>query len=199
MSFWEELVAFWGLGTAGLAIIGFIAKSIIKYWLEKDLNTFKANLEKESFEHQVRFGKLHEERARAIQELHNITIPIEDGLRELYNKYYPIGDYEPEVDEKEVTGKIVEFRDLFKKYRIYFGKELIEIIESLTRKYAEAERVLRNQSVRIKISNGELNQNEVIPPLPDPEEEKPYLLVETESNIVRDKLEDEFRNILGVE
>ena len=59
------------LGSATLfAVVAWLTRSLIKHFFERDLVRFKLNLEKISFEHQIRFSKLHEIRAQIIADLY---------------------------------------------------------------------------------------------------------------------------------
>jgi len=51
-------------------ILAFGVQSLIKRWLSRSLEEFKINLQLAAFEHQTRFTKLHEKRAKAIAEFY---------------------------------------------------------------------------------------------------------------------------------
>jgi U3 small nucleolar RNA-associated protein 14 len=48
MTWWQQLLANVGGTTAAIAVVGFLARSIIKHWLDRDLAHHKALLEAES-------------------------------------------------------------------------------------------------------------------------------------------------------
>jgi hypothetical protein len=83
-----------GANAAILAVLGFLARSLINSWLAKDLEKFKfelksasdtafeslkSDLQRAAFEHQVRFSKLHEKRAEVIAE--RIESPNQETIK----------------------------------------------------------------------------------------------------------------------
>lgn len=83
--FWTTIAAVLGSSAASIAILTFLAKNLLKHFLEKDRDAFKVQLEttstraieemkahltRLSTEHQVRFNLLHTKRADLIAELY---------------------------------------------------------------------------------------------------------------------------------
>ncbi len=77
----EEILSAVLASTASAGIVAFLSKSLLSQWLSKDLEVYKARLQRETnaelerikaevtrvnLEHQVRFTRLHEHRARVI-------------------------------------------------------------------------------------------------------------------------------------
>jgi len=78
---WTTVLVTLGGQTVLLAIVAFLARSLMSSLMAKDLEAFKADLESKSnvaierlradlqltaFEHQIRFSKLHERRAEVL-------------------------------------------------------------------------------------------------------------------------------------
>jgi hypothetical protein len=149
---WEEVLRTTTLAAILIAAIGFLARSLFAYWLDRDLERHKTKLEHQAqmeiaktrnelrlvaFEYETRFSRLHEEIVRAILE----TYP---PLRELYQA---VGSYlsmfewsgEPSKEEKlnQVSEKAKTFNQVYGRNRILFPKtlykQLDEVCSALTR------------------------------------------------------------------
>lgn len=87
MNVWEAILTAFGGVAALLALLGYLGRTAIKHWLDKDLDVHKANLrlaEVESserlksslqlaaHEHQIRFTRLHEKRAEVTSKLYEL-------------------------------------------------------------------------------------------------------------------------------
>jgi hypothetical protein len=100
MDVWKEILIAFGGNALLLAILGFLARSLLQTWLTKDIRAFEANLkstaeselerlkfqlkakgdasieelrshlQQAALEHQVRFSRLHERRARLIEKVY---------------------------------------------------------------------------------------------------------------------------------
>jgi hypothetical protein len=78
-----------------LVVLGFIGRSIIQRWIERDLDKYKAELELSNakdlerlradlqitaFEYQTRFASLHQERAKVLDKLYKLLSEVESNL-----------------------------------------------------------------------------------------------------------------------
>ena len=205
MDIWTSVLLAVG-GNAGiLVVLGFLARSVIRAWLAKDLEKFKvelkstsdtaierlkADLQRAAFEHQVRFSKFHEKRAEVIAQLDKYlaetTWAIEDFVQ-------PI-EGEPSRKEKYVPtwNKIVECLRFLDQHRVYlpesFCNKLEEFIKKLRRLTIEV-----GVYERIENPNGEtLHKKWKIL-------EQAWDSVNQEIPAARRALEQEFRPILGDE
>ena len=98
-----------GIIVGGLvAIISFLSKAIAKTLLDKDLEEFKADLQKTAFEHRTKYAKLHDDRAIIIKELYskleNMTISCQNVMSPLERilKTSEENDHTTEVQEADV-------------------------------------------------------------------------------------------------
>jgi len=124
-----------------LAVIGFVAKSVFTQLLSRDiekyklsreteLERFKADLQKTSFEHQTRYQNLHVKRAEVIAELYRLLVQAEHDAISLANPFQ--NSAEPSQNEKRVQAyksgtMLFEF---FEQNRIYFKQESCERVSS---------------------------------------------------------------------
>lgn len=114
-----------------LVILGYIAYKLFSQILSRDIENYKiklqtevdllkANLEKTSIEHQIRFERLHTERAKIIAELYRLLAQTEKDTIELMMSLN--SDHIPFFagsDEKARASR-EELSDYFSKNRIYF-------------------------------------------------------------------------------
>jgi hypothetical protein len=154
----SELVAtILGMFTLGsctiIGILGFLGKAFINNWfsrksashqdnLNQNLELFKANIQnkaelfraeiqREALEHQVKYSKLHNDRAETIRELYCKIDRMERSMRDLFNVFELAGD-NSKRDKMGVAVK--DFNDTMDYYsinRIFFSEETCSIIESL--------------------------------------------------------------------
>ena len=135
MDIWTSVLLAIG-GSAGiLVVLGFLARSVIRAWLAKDLEKFKvelkstsdtaierlkADLQRAAFEHQVRFSKLHEKRAEVIAQLYKYlaetTWAIEDFVQPFEGEPSRKEKYDP------TWNKIVECYRFLDQHRIYYSE-----------------------------------------------------------------------------
>lgn len=88
--------------------------------LEKDVEKFRKELEKEELEHKVRFESLHEKRAEAIYELYLSIV----STLETVHKYVLFGAA-PASEYRETTRLAVkELKSCFNRNRLFLTKDI---------------------------------------------------------------------------
>lgn len=148
MEIWQTILLALGGNAALIAVLGWLAKSLVERHLAKDTEKFKSQLAAETnstierlkhelqlvtVEHQIRFSKLHEKRAEVIAELYS-------RLVEAYwasQNFVAIVEWsgEPSKEEKYVTAmnKTAEYFQFFDKHRIYLPEAVCELLETFVR------------------------------------------------------------------
>jgi gas vesicle protein len=141
MTAWKEVLIAIGGNATILIVLAFLARSLLQTWLNKDVKKFEtglatvanselerlrfelkagadASLERlrmqlheKSLEHQVRFSKLHERRAEAIEELYSSLVDTQLAAR----LYIVVTGHDDSV-RKEESGKI--HRKLYNLYSL---------------------------------------------------------------------------------
>lgn len=135
----NELLRFF-IGTLGVSgVITFLGKKIIENSFLKSLEKYKTDLEKTKYEHQVRFGKLHEERAVVIKELFKKLVSVEKTMGSFFAFFEPAG----EKLTKEEKGKIAadhfnNFIDYFAFNEIYFKDDITELVNKIISEIEDA-------------------------------------------------------------
>lgn len=129
---------------AKIIIDKFIESRIEKYktTLEKDtlsfkhkLNikaeTFRQDLNKTSFEHQIKYSKLYEERGQIIKETYNLLIVLENSLSSLTTVWQGHEWVTDGERDKKSTNSIQTLKTQIERNRIFFSAELCEKLESI--------------------------------------------------------------------
>ncbi|MFK5895260.1 MAG: hypothetical protein QM504_18760 [Pseudomonadota bacterium] len=148
MEAWQTILLTLGANTVVLAVLGWLAKSLVSQQLTKDVEMFKSTLkaeseaasqtlrhqlEKASIEHQVRFSKLHEKRAEVIAEIYSLLVQAHWDILSFVSPMEMAG--EPEKQEKYVTAmnSVADFYRYFDKQRIYIPENLCDQINEFVR------------------------------------------------------------------
>ena len=132
------------LQTLGLAIIasglvGFVARSLITHFFNKDLETYKANLQREqalslaqleraALEHQVRFTRLHETRAEVIAGIYRRLAQAQRCFEALVSPFQHAGS--PDTNDRLRSAQDAgnEFIQYFDENQIYLDKDTCQLI-----------------------------------------------------------------------
>ncbi|WP_127840967.1 hypothetical protein QZL74_36910 (plasmid) [Burkholderia gladioli pv. alliicola] len=144
MNFWQTALFAVGGNAALLAVLGWLAKSLLEKLLTKDVERFKASLASEAqsaterlkhdlqltaVEHQVRFANLHEKRAQVIADLYGLLVEAYWATSGFVSPAEWAG--EPDKKQKYVTAMnaIADFFRFFEKSRIYLPKPICDQLE----------------------------------------------------------------------
>lgn len=146
MNVWETILTVFGGVSALLALLGYLGRTAIKHWLDKDLDVHKANLrlaEVESterlrsslqlaaHEHQVRFTRLHEKRAEVISKLYELLREHMWSSGKATSIVRISGGTTPEQDIIEADKQRVEVYRYFMTNRIYLPVDACASIDAL--------------------------------------------------------------------
>lgn len=148
MSALESVLVAIGGNAALLAVLSFLAKSVIEKVLARESKQFetelkakadstmerlKNDLQLRTIEHQVRFSKLHEKRAEVIAELYS---KLRTALWNSESFLAPVqwaGDPNPKEKHLTAMNSLVEAYRYFGEHRIYLPEELCDSLEKLIR------------------------------------------------------------------
>ena len=202
----EEILKYLGTATLLTAVVGWLIRSIIIHFLSKDIDTFRNKLQAQSnielektkhelhliaFEHDKKAHLLHERRAQAISELYSRLIEF----------IWAAGDFssimewsgEPSKEEKAIKlyEKTQSFSDYFNKNKIYFSKDVCEKVETV---FEEINASMIKFRVLMSMRKEGVGDSK--------EYHKAWMdawnLMKDRVPSLREKIEDEFRVILGV-
>ena len=129
MSAFQEVLIALGGNAALLAVLAFLARSLVQTWLAKDIKAFeqglqnaassqlehlkfelksqgdasieqlKSSLQQIAAEHQVRFAWLHERRAKVIEDVYQRLVDLEKG----YGKFVLVDGYETNPQKQQAA------------------------------------------------------------------------------------------------
>lgn len=123
-------------------------KAHLKSSSDTSIEKLKSNLVLMTYEHQIKFSKLHEKRADVIAEIHEKLHHVLRSSRKFVDpiRQYPndIAESQREYEEQQLQNalfNISEFVRLFESKRIYFSKELCLKIDVFIK---EATRITSN-------------------------------------------------------
>ena len=209
MTWWQQVFANVGVTAAAITVLAFLARSIVKHWLDKDIERFKSalvsenqqqseklrhELQRAAIEHNVRFSDLHSRRVEAILNIHQAFLTARLSLADLVSpvKYVPSGE---EVDYASLSNKAVrDYNDLnsvIQSSRIFFDKNTSGRIDAV-REYIRE--LVSKADIAIRIARDTGKNPEI-----EPAFREAYLGLIEKSTSLEDELAASFRHLLGVE
>jgi hypothetical protein len=175
MDIWTEL-----FGTIGWWVLPLMALVwAFREWWERQKNR-----------DQVRFSQLAEMRAQEIQEFYRKLTETEGLLKDWYYLHMPIGIDPPHVDPREVIRRVRDLEETAKRQRLLFGTETRELIDSMCREISEVSRTLEWREMT-RGGQSAFSDEEV------EREEKALLTLTGTIPNIRERLDQEFRHLLG--
>lgn len=208
MDVWQTILLAFGGQAALVAILAYIAKSLLDKLIVRDTKQFESDLRAKSdaaiehlknelqlktIEHQVRFSRLHEKRAEVIAELNGFLV---EALWEAESFLSPM-EWNGEPNKKEkyraATNKLVALYRFFDKHQIYLPAELCNSLEKLV---TDVRALVIKFGVYVdwpEDSPGDSTQQEKYKAWTDGWE-----AIKNQVPLARQSLENEFRFLLGV-
>ena len=180
------------LGIFGLIVAGmaWLFRELFKQVLSRDLEKFKADLEKQAIEFRIRYERLHGERVEVIKEVYKKIARTYKSFHSLMNLLQLVGEPSQEEKGKEASKNANELVDYYEENRIFFEEKLAGDIDSLLAGFRDA--WFKFESHRISKSVGDhkesLNQWNLA-----------WNQIQKEVPKVKKQLENKFRNILSIE
>lgn len=196
-----ELLKFLGASAAGMAALAWLAQSIYRHWLDKDVERFKSELHHEhefqmeklrsdlrirSIEHEIRFRGIHEGQAQVIantyaklQRLHEVIVR--------YARFIEFGG-EPSKEEQLKTADDAnrQFREYFNARRLFLPEETAKMASDLANKLVSLANVYGRLQRRVPDASWEeLNEK--------------FASIEKEVPTLPQHLESEFRKLLAMD
>ena len=198
---WEEVfrisvAILTSLGGGTVIVFGF-SSWLGKVWATRILTREQHKLENLRHEHEVRFSKLHIERAEAIKELAQCLQRLDDSLHSFLKNFQPVN--EPDIETK-INASIElhnEFVAGYKKYRIFFSRETEQLMHRLAL-------CSRDTYIDVKMYPVSVDdvQYRMMPELLKERDEcwmKARKAFQKDLQSLKETLEDTFREILGIE
>ncbi len=120
------------LGIVSIFVTGLVwlSREIFKQILNRDLEKFKLNLEKEAIEFKIRYERIHGERVEVIKEVYKKMSNTYDSFFSLMN-FIQSSEEPPQEEKGKEAAEIAN--DLIKYYsqnKIFFSEELAKDIDN---------------------------------------------------------------------
>jgi len=195
----ESLGIFSGGVIIIVIIVGYFSKKLFEQYLNNKIETYKTELHLITTKYSIQFSKLHNERAELIKDVYSQIITINLGI-----KRFEILDFNSEEHLIQINETFKAFWTLKEKIminKILFNEEIGKIIKDLMDKYqqcvfnyrgiVESEKSIRNplytnsrnyHCEKIQNNWGTIDD-----------------LIDIQAPIILEKLENNFRELLGVE
>ncbi|WP_394171342.1 hypothetical protein [Saccharospirillum alexandrii] len=138
----KDLVILFGQSAIAITALAYLAKTIIKHWLDKDvegykasitfksertLEEFKSNLEKESIKLQIQYGRVFEEQAKVLIEI-NKKVNLLERLRQSATF-----NYEDKNSYAEFRRSYVDLIDFYQDNQLVIPQEIDTVFENFLR------------------------------------------------------------------
>ena len=201
----EHLLEYFGLfalaTTVAYGLIRYLSQKIFENYLAKSIETHKSNLEKINISHEIQFASLHKERAIVIKELYQKLFDYKTAVMYFFNVELALAKEEEDLKRRMSNWSRVvpDFSNYFHRNRIYFSKNLCEIIDSLnneldkingdTGAFLKSFKLMDEQIAAIKSQDKRFIELKA--------KVNGFLAKDIEK--ITNDLEKEFRRILGVE
>jgi hypothetical protein len=186
---WQSLLVAFGGNAALLLALGFLARSLVSSALEKDVEKFKATLQLAAVEHQVRFSRLHDKRAKVLAELYRLLVAAYWSASE-FTSPLQWADADRRAQYAAALNATAAYFRFFDQHRIWLPRELCQPLERFAKE-------LRTPTLRL----GAYLQFERLNERTAQEQleawDKCWQAVSDEIPKLREAIEDEFRNLLG--
>jgi hypothetical protein len=171
--------------------------SEFQYGLNERLQEHRGKLELANHEFNIRFSRLHQERADVIKEIYKLLIKLQSAMFTFTRTMHPVfedGDKEAKQRLDNVNDSIADFTNFYTLNKIFLPKSLCSKIDNVVKEYydkgwdfAWAQRSFKERAVSIESYGAQVAKaNQISDSIKD---EMPPLIEE---------LETEFRQILGV-
>jgi len=123
-----------GVFAIGGALLAFVFRSIYKHLLNKDIEEFKHKLKQE----QIRGSKLYDERAKVVSMLYELLADFDFKMSSFVSPAQFAGDL-PKKEKLKLAGEAGrEFMDYHTKKRIYFDKDINKSLDEINKEFKSA-------------------------------------------------------------
>lgn len=206
MSAIEIIIASIGSTATLVLILGWLSKSLVIHLLDKDIDRYKLtlqaeknteieklkhDLEKVVNEHKVRFEKLHERRDIVIATLYSRIVKFYQAIDRFLDFAIILEQDDVEAEAQKLWKAVDSFKSYSEKNRIYFSTEICQRLDNL---YSAADKPTSALIVAAEYSAiDEDVKNNLLETWQEARD-----ALEGEVNEIRQTLESDFRELLGV-
>ncbi|RKR08194.1 hypothetical protein C8C83_5429 [Flavobacterium sp. 90] len=109
-----------------------------KLELDKNLESHKSLLSQASQENQIRFSKLHSDRAEIVKNLYSKLVTMEKSMNSFMAPFQAAGDIPLEEKRRIAANDGNDFSDYFDSNEIFFNENTCSIINSINENFEKA-------------------------------------------------------------
>jgi len=123
--------------SAILAVAGvFVLKRVLELIINRDLEKFKSELERESTSHKIRYERLHGERMEVIKNTYQKLAKTQRAFKRLISPLSDINDEVHELEKKRDAAEAAwQLTDYFEDNRIFFNESLAADFDNLLKEF----------------------------------------------------------------
>lgn len=186
---WINLLKNLGIFSILVAGVSWVIKKYFEKLFDKDLEKFKADLEKQSIEFRIRYEKLHSERIEVIKEVYKKIVKTYKSFSSLINPLQSVGEPTESEKGKDAAKNANDLSEYYEENRIFFEEKLAEEIDLLLSEFRKiwGEFQASRMSKEFKDHKTMLDQWS-----------NAWKQIQEQIPSVKKQLENKFRNILGI-
>ena len=129
-TYWQQLVGLIVAPTVVVAAVAWLLRTVIAQGFARDIQRFKSDLDRESFEHQQRFSTIHQRQAEVISNLYGKIAESKSVIANLVGIFQHGGQSLMEKKQK-AADSYNDMKDYFYKNRIFLPRETADKAETL--------------------------------------------------------------------
>lgn len=191
MTFWIQVLQF-SVATilsTGIivTILGFLSKTLVSHWFQKDLEKFKTGLTHALQQDIFRFSKMHERRADVIEKTYQKLYWVDKTFASLMSPLHMAGEETKEVKAQKAAEAANSLIDYFGEHRIYFNKSTLLKMDAILKKLRE---IWSDWMYREELGRGDPDYNKMWG--------ESWRKITEELPALKQELEDEFKVMIGI-
>ncbi len=187
---WQELLKTLGVFgfSAGLiaGILAYLIKRLTEQQLLKGIESFKAQLLKDSEISKIQYTILQERRAFTIRKMYQLLERFDRLARELINPIQLGSDKPESVRGNRASDAALEFFNYYREHKIYLDQETCQIIDEMEQKYSK---IFLDFQFKDKIVAKTAEEDLWL---------RSWQALTEEIPLLRKRIEETFRKILGI-
>ena len=123
------------LGSAAIAAVAWLARSLVLHFMSRDLDAHKIRLEEQAkrvlLEHEVRYRDLHARRANVIADLYGLIADAASAAKRFLDPVAFGGEPDTQEKHKKLLSALGELFQQFDRNRIFLPEETCRRVDSL--------------------------------------------------------------------
>ncbi|MDO9180649.1 MAG: hypothetical protein Q7U16_20355 [Agitococcus sp.] len=193
---WQEIIEFLGGASLFAAVIAYLGKTAVDAFVSGRVEAFKAELQRLTTEHSVRFQRLHSERAEVIKDFYAKLTSLDELLASTLAPFQSAAD-KPLVEKVQALSvQFNETREYFLPRRVFFEESTCLLVD----KVLDLARGIFFNITTLEVDPQHLQYKYDRSVLKDRHEfwENARVVHKNEFVALKHALEDEFRKQLGI-